>query len=580
MAGKSIQRRLAAILTADVVGYSKMMGSNETNTLSEIKTWHNKILQPLMAKYNGRIVKLMGDGVLAEFGSVVNAVECAVEMQKSMAANNDSIQDDKKIILRIGINLGDVILDGDDLYGDGINVAARLEAMAEPGGICISDDAHRQVRDKLEIAFEDVGDHKLKNIARPLRVYRVRSDSKSAARQPSPALPNKPSIAVLPFDNMSGDPEQEYFSDGITEDIITELTRFQSLFVIARNSSFAFKGQATDITEIGKKLGVQYVVEGGVRKAGERIRITAQLIDATTGNHLWAERYDRNITDIFAVQDEVASQVVSMVPGHVEIANRVQAERKPTQDMNAYDLMLRAMSLTYQDFTSGKIVQLMKQALEIDPEYGTAHAILSSIYAYSVFVHGRRSDENDALAISHAETALKLEPSNSKIHALAADAYLVVGKHELAKYHIDKAITLNPNDFVAMGLAGFVKAFQGDYDGAVTWVNKALHSDPFASDAYREVYFEVHFLGGQYELALEQLLGWQFPPKHIYLEKAAALAQLGRTEEAHEAIRQFELVRLENWNIVDYVNTIKRMCVRPEDAERWLEGFRKAGLKV
>jgi TolB-like protein/Flp pilus assembly protein TadD len=580
MAEESTQRRLAAILTADVVGYSNMMGTNETSTLSALKTWHNNILQPLMAKHSGRIVKLMGDGVLAEFGSVVNAVECAVEMQKSMAANNENVQDDQKIILRIGINLGDVIVDGDDLYGDGINVAARLEAMAEPGGICISDDAHRQVRDKLEIAFEDVGDHKLKNIARPLRVFRVRSDSKSPTPQPSLTLPDKPSIAVLPFDNMSGDPEQEYFSDGITEDIITELARFQSLFVIARNSSFAFKGQATDITEIGKKLGVQYVVEGSVRKAGERIRITAQLIDATTGNHLWAERFDRNLDDIFAVQDEVASQIVAMVPGHVEIANRVQADRKPTQDMNAYDLMLRVMSITYQDFASGEVEQLLKQVLEIDPEYATAHAMLASIYAYSVFVHGRQSDENDALAISHAETALKLDPSNSTVHGLTADIYLMVGEHELAKYHMDKAIALNPNDFVVMGLAGSVKAFRGDYDGAVIWINKAVQGDPFTADAYREVYFEAHYLGGQYELALEQLVGWQSPPKHIYLEKAAALAQLGRTEEAHEAVRQFELVRPEDWNIVDYVNATKRMCVRPEDAERWLEGFRKAGLEV
>jgi TolB-like protein/class 3 adenylate cyclase len=567
------ERRLAAILAADVAGYTRLVEQDTDGTVAAWAAARDDVVKPLVDEKSGHIIKFTGDGFLVEFPSVQDAVLCAITMQEQLKSS--------PLDFRMGINVGDIVDDGGDVHGEGVNIAARLEALAEPGGISISGDVYNQVRNRIEADYRDMGEKEIKHVSQLVRVYAIGMSKRVGSNSPVSELPDKPSIAVLPFDNMSGDPEQEYFSDGITEDIITELARFQSLFVIARNSSFAFKGQATDITEIGKKLGVQYVVEGSVRKAGERIRITAQLIDATTGNHLWAERYDRNLADIFAVQDEVASQIVTMVPGHVEIANRVQAERKPTQDMNAYDLMLRVMSITYQDFTSGEEVeQLLKRVLEIDPKYAMAHAMLSSIYAYGVFVDGRHSDENDALAISHAETALKSAPSNPRVHALTADVYRMVGEHALAKYHMDKAISLNPNDFLVMAFAGSDKAFQGDYDGAVIWINKATQSDPFTADAYREVYFEAHFLGGQYELALEQLVGWQSPPKHIYLEKAAALAQLGRTKEAHEVVRQFELVPPQDWNIVDYVNATKRMCARPEDAERWHEGFRKAGLEV
>ena len=395
-----------------------------------------------------------------------------------------------------------------------------------------------------------------------------------------PSSSEKPAIAVLPFTNMSGDPEQEYFSDGITEDIITELTRFLSLFVIARNSSFAFKGQAIDITEIGKKLGVQFVVEGSVRKAGERIRITAQLIDATTGNHLWAERYDRNLDDIFAVQDEVASQIVTVIPGHVDIANRNQAERKPAKDMNAYELVLRAENILNRNFGSREGEQLLKQALEIDPEYARAHATLASFYAYSVFAHALDVDEATRLARTHAETALKIDPGDAVVQASLAVAYLEVGEYALASHHMDKAIALNPNDYVVMGAAAEVKAYLGDYDDAVKWANKASLSDPYSWDAQREAYFDAHYLGGHYELALEQFVGWQNFPLHNYLAQAAAFAQLDRLEEARDALQQFEKNRPEDWSTVDVLHAYARMCAKPEDGERWLEGFRKAGLKV
>jgi TolB-like protein/Flp pilus assembly protein TadD len=393
-------------------------------------------------------------------------------------------------------------------------------------------------------------------------------------------IPDKPSIAVLPFDNMSGDPEQEYFSDGITEDIITELSRFRSIFVIARNSSFAFKGQSIDVTEIGKKLGVQFVVEGSVRKAGDRIRITAQLIDASTGNHLWAERYDRKLVDIFTVQDEVASQIATMVPGHVDIANRVQAERKPAQDINAYDLLLRAENVLNWNMDSREAEQLLKQALEIDPAYARAHARLAIYYAYRIFTLGMAVGESIRLARNHAETALKLDPGDPVVHAVLADTYLIIGEHAMANHHIDKAIALNPNDYLIMALAAEIEAYLGNYDAAVQWVNKAALSDPYSADTFREVYFDIYYLVGQYELALEQLVGWQDPPLHIYLSKAAAFAQLDRTEEAREAVQQLEKNRPDEWNTVEVMRAYARMCAKPEDGERWLDGFRKAGLDI
>ncbi|MCZ6591554.1 MAG: adenylate/guanylate cyclase domain-containing protein, partial [Alphaproteobacteria bacterium] len=317
MAEERVQRRLAAILAADVVGYSRLMGEDETGTLNALKMHRAEFVHPTVAEYRGRIVKLMGDGALVEFPSVVDAVECAVVVQRGMEERNAAIPDSRRITYRIGINLGDVIIDGDDIYGDGVNVAARLEGEADPGGICISGDAYRQVLGKIDFAFEDLGERTLKNIAEPVRIYQW-SVGKSAAvgkTQPNqnPPLPDKPSIAVLPFENMSGDPEQEYFSDGITEDIITALSKFRWFFVIARNSTFVYKGQAIDIKQVGSELGVRYVLEGSVRKAGNRVRITAQLIEAETGNHLWAERYDRNLEDIFELQDEITDTISAAV---------------------------------------------------------------------------------------------------------------------------------------------------------------------------------------------------------------------------------------------------------------------------
>jgi adenylate cyclase len=339
----AVERKLAAILAADVVGYSRLMAQDETGTLSALKARRKEVLEPLVARYKGRTFKVAGDGALIEFASAVNAVECAVELQRGMAEANSGAPEDRHIVLRIGVNLGDVMVEGGDLYGDGLNIAARLEGITEPGGILVSGTTYDHAKNKVKAVFEDLGVQALKNITEPVRVFRVRPDGVGEAQRPAVALPDKPAIAVLPFTNMSGDPEQEYFSDGITEDILTELSRFRSLLVIARNSSFAFKGKATKVEEIAKELRVAYVVEGSVRKAAGRIRITAQLIDAANGTHLWAERYDRDLEDIFAVQDEVVRTVVASVAGRVDVAGAEVAKRKPPESLVAYDYVLRGL---------------------------------------------------------------------------------------------------------------------------------------------------------------------------------------------------------------------------------------------
>ncbi|MGE5201631.1 MAG: adenylate/guanylate cyclase domain-containing protein, partial [Acidobacteriota bacterium] len=334
MPTERVERKLAAILAADVAGYSRLMGVDEEGTLARLKAHRKELIDPKIAEHRGRVVKTTGDGILIEFPSVVDAVRCAVQVQQGMEKRNADIPADKQIRFRIGINVGDIIIDGDDIHGDGVNVAARLEGITEPGGICISDDAYRQVRDKLDLGFEDRGEQQLKNIARPVRVYRVAPYKELASGKQTLTLPDKPSIAVLPFQNMSGDSEQDYFCDGIVEDIITGLARIRWLFVIGRNSSFAYKGKALDIRQVGRELGVRYVLEGSVRKAGTRVRITAQLIDAQTGAHLWAERYDRPLDDIFALQDEITLSVVGAIEPSLRQAEIERVKRRRPDDLN------------------------------------------------------------------------------------------------------------------------------------------------------------------------------------------------------------------------------------------------------
>ena len=374
-------RRLAAILAADVAGYSRLMGADEEGTLERLKALRRELLDPKIAEHHGRIVKTTGDGLLVEFASVVDAVRCAVAVQQAMPERNTGVAADNRIELRIGINLGDVIVEGDDLYGDGVNIAARIEALADAGGVFVSNTVHDHVRDRLPFVFEDLGEQQVKNIARPVRVYRVgraplgrRERRRDAGSRPALPLPDKPSIAVLPFANMSGDPEQEYFADGMVEEIITALSRIRWLFVIARNSSFTYKGQAVDVKQVGRELGVRYVLEGSVRKAGQRVRITGQLIDAMTGTHLWADRFDGSLEDVFELQDKVAVSVAGVIEPALQAAEMRRSAARPTTDLTAYDLYLRALAAFYP-MTKERIFEalgLLEQAIAIDRHYGPA----------------------------------------------------------------------------------------------------------------------------------------------------------------------------------------------------------------
>jgi adenylate cyclase len=354
LATERVERKLAAILAADVAGYSRLMGVDEEGTHERLKAHLREVVDPKIKEHRGRIVKNTGDGMLAEFPSVVDAVRCAAEIQREMTGRNADIPEDKRISFRIGVNLGDVIVEPEDIFGDGVNIAARLEALAEPGGICISRVVRDQIRDKLPHPFEDMGEQSVKNIARPVHVYRVRLDAEAKALPTEPCdavpkslylLPDKPSIAVLPFANMTGDPEQEYFVDGMVEEIITALSRIRWLFVIARNSSFTYKGQAVDVKQVGRELGVRYVLERSVRKAGQRVRITGQLIDAATGTHLWADRFDGSLEDVFELQDKVASSVAGVIEPALQAAEIAGSAGRPTADLTAYDLYLRAYAM-------------------------------------------------------------------------------------------------------------------------------------------------------------------------------------------------------------------------------------------
>jgi len=579
-------RKLAVLLHADVFSSTALVQINETIAHARFQDVFHRFSETI-AEHNGNTLEIRGDALVAKFSRASDAVSAALEFQVINQEHNNGLTDEILPSLRIGIAMGEVVIANNTVTGEGIVLAQRIEQLAEPGGVCVQSAAYETMPKRLPFEFENLGEQQLKGFAEPVKIYSASSKSSGTTGEPQSLIgqktsgsPEKPSIAILPFSNMSGDPEQEYFSDGITEDIITELSRFRSLFVIARNSSFAFKGQSIDITEIGKKLGVHFVVEGSVRKAGDRIRITAQLVDASTGNHLWAERYDRSLSDIFEVQDEVASQIVTMVPGHVDISNRVRAERKPVQDMTAYDLLLRAEHKINWDLGSPEGEQLFKQALEIDPAYARAHARLALFYAYGIFVHGHGVNEYVASARIHAETALKLDPADPVIQATLAATYNMVGEHALASHHIDKAIALNPNEYMVMALASEVKAYLGDYDAAVKWANKAALNDPYSADSFREAFMEAYYLGGQYELALEQLVGWQDHSPYIYLTAAATYAQLDRIDEARDAIRQFEKMRPEGWNMEEVIRAHARMCAKPEDGERWVEGFRKAGVEI
>ena len=579
MTEQRVQRRLAAILAADVVGYSALMQSAEEATYAEFERLKREVIEPSLSRHDGRLIKTTGDGALAEFASPSAAVRCAVEMQETIASGQSPLR------LRIGVNLGEVIVGADgDLFGDGINIAVRLEGGADPGGILISEKVYSEVEGKLDAGFEDRGEQQLKNISKPVRSYAVRagahsplSDRLSAA----PPLPDKPSIAVLPFENLSGDPEQEYFADGMVEEIITALSRFKWLFVIARNSSFIFKGKAVDIKEVGRRLGVRYVLEGAVRKASGKVRITGQLIDAVTGAHIWADRFERDLTDVFALQDEVTVAVISAIQPKLLQTEIALATRRRPENLTAYDLYLRAMPQSYLTTREGytEVIRLANRALELDPRFGLVAALAGSahmnnvLYGYAIDPQFERKE-----AVRLLRFALSLDDDDAEILIWAAliSAYMV-GDSESGIELADRAVALNPNSYWAWSSRGHVYRIAGLPEEALSSFERAIRMSPIDPRLHRTfvgmgmAYIELR----RFDEAIvagkkAQRQNPSFSPAYRCL--ASAFAHLGRDAEAHDAAARL----LE----IDPAFTISALIARggQSNTKLLIEGLRKAGL--
>jgi adenylate cyclase len=550
----SVQRRLAAILAADVVGYSRLMEQDETGTLAVLAERRKAILEPLFAKHRGRVVRLMGDGTLAEFASAVDAVQCAVDIQKATKQANAALPEDRTIVLRVGLNLGDVVVEGDDLYGDGVNIAARLEAMAEPGGICLSAAIHQQVERLLPFAFTDLGDRALKNISRPVRVYCLADEDGSAGVLPTggaigrTSTRAKPSIAILPFVNMSGDPEQEYFSDGITEDIITDLSKVSTLSVLSRNTAFTFKGKAVDIGQVAQRLKVSHVVEGSVRKVGGRVRVTAQLIDASKDNHVWGERYDRDLNDIFALQDELAHAIVAALKVRLLPTEKKAIENRSTRNPAAYQYYLQGR-YHYLHFGVKNLeiaIRFAQRALEIDPQYARAW-VLIAVSQSTLRIRGR-SDESGLAA---AERALAVDPTLAEAHSARGRVLAELGRHDEAIAELEESVRLDPDSPEVRFNFGQTCFASGRYEAAVEHLERAaaLGEESFDALTYLAQIYQALGREGEAKDAARQALAQierriaLYPDDALSLSWGAGLlAQLGHKERAEEWISRALIV--------------------------------------
>ncbi|ASY67830.1 adenylate/guanylate cyclase domain-containing protein [Sinorhizobium fredii] len=587
MANESIRRRLAAILAADVVGYSRLMERDEKSTHTLLMGRWKEVLEPLVALHQGRVFKRTGDGVLVEFGSAVNAVECAAALQQAMAAANRDIPEDQAIVLRVGVNLGDVMVEDSDLYGDGVNVAARIEALAEPGGVALSDGIHEYVHGRTGLDFIDSGYHEVKNIERPVHIWtwspnnRTSVPIKTAAESP-PQLPKKPSIAVLPFDNMSGDPEQGYFADGITEDIITDLSKVSGLFVIARNSSFAYKGKTPDIRKVSRELGVRYVLEGSVRRAADRIRINAQMIDGTTGGHLWAERYDRGLEDIFAVQDEVTRTIVNALRVKLTTGEEERREGRGKVDPEAYDLLVRARQaiLQFNSQSSMEARSMLQRAIAIDPGLAAAYASLS-IIALTDFINrwNGATPEDLTQAFDLAQKAIDTDDTEPLgPHALSL-ALSWMRRLDEAEVAAQRAIELDPNLASGYTALGTIRDFQGRHEDALPLYAQAHRLDP-------QFDLSLHFQGrallslGRYDEAESVLkrrltLSPRSDMTRFYL--ACLYGRIGRHEEARRYWR--EVLEVNPDFSVDHLR--RALPYRnPNMLDRLVDGLREGGVSI
>ena len=625
-----MERRLAAILAADVVGYSRLVREDEAGTLAALKSHREELIGPKLAQYHGRIVKLMGDGLLAEFPSAVGAVQCAIEIQQVMNARAAAAPEGRRVVYRMGINIGDIVVEADDLYGDGVNVAARLEGLAEPGGVCVARNVFDQVKDKLDLTFEPLGAKTVKNIAEPVTVYRIALDDKAAAlatpvaplpparaggrrlriaaagvlilagiagllwwRPWAPAvepasearmalpLPDKPSIAVLPFKNLSDDADQEYFADGMAEDLITDLSKISGLFVIARNSSFVYKDRPAKVRQVAEELGVRYVLEGSVRRVGDQVRINAQLIDATTGGHVWAERYDRELDNVFAVQDAIIARVVEALELHLTERERERRDEGPeTTSLEAYDLVLRARKLLtrFDHAAANQARDLLQRAIALDPAYAEAHSLLGFYYFDEWRVWGRKRDQNLSRARELATTAAELSPSEAAPHVLLAMIYQWRREFDAANREADKALALQPGDAITLANLGSMLTYAGRGEEAAAVLEQAIRLDPFHPPNYLEWLGVAYWLVGDNARCVEVTRrGVALDPNYVSLHVglAACYAALGRSDDARAAAA--EILRINpRFTLKAYAAYVPYSD--PADLERRLEQLRTAGV--
>jgi len=577
-------RRLAAILAADVAGYSRLIGDDEEGTLNRLRSIRAEVTDPKIREHRGRIVKTTGDGLLVEFTSVVDALRCASEIQSVVAEGNANAAAEKCIEFRIGINVGDIVVEDGDIFGDGVNVAARLEGLADPGGICVSARVQEDAGGKLDVSFEDLGEQNLKNIARPIRVYRVRHDvvkSQSSGKPvdavPVLPLPDKPSIAVLPFANMSGDPEQEYFADGMVEEIITALSRIRWLFVIARNSSFVYKGKAIDVKQVGRELGVRYVLEGSVRKSGGRVRITTQLIDAQSGTHLWADRFDGSFEDVFDLQDKVAFSAAGVIESTLQAAEIRRAADRPTTDLTAYDLYLRARPdcRSWDRERIRSALGLLERALERDPKFGPALSLAAVCHHHFTTIGGVDDPAmHRRAALGYAQRALQAAPSDPGTIAEVAYMHGYFGEDiEPAIKLIDRALALNPSFYGGWGISGWLRLWAGHLDVAVEHLQTAIRLSPLHPNPTQVYGIAVaHFMEGRFSDAIAMLVtAMDELPGHagIYRYLASCYAHAGRLDNAREIIRRLRTITP---NVLPNVVGWRR----PEHREFFLSGLRLA----
>jgi adenylate cyclase len=589
LAGERVQRRLAAVLAADVAGYSRLMGHDEENTLARLKTLRRTLLDPAIASWRGRIVKTTGDGMLAEFASAVDAARCAIEIQREMAARNTAVATELRISFRIGIHVGDIIIDEDDIFGDGVNIAARLEGIAAPGGVCISDDAHRQIRGKIDGAFEDIGKQTLKNIAEPMQAWQMLPGEEAAAAVPAAvgktrdlALPDKPSIVVLPFDNMSAESGQDYLADGIVEAITAALSCIRSFFVIARSSAFTYKGRATNARDIGKELGVAYLLEGSVQKAGNRLRIIVQLIETEGGAHVWSSRFDGGLDEFFDLQDRITEQVAGALQPSIRIAEVERSRRKRPQDLSSYDYTMRALPHVWalEKEESARALELLEKALAIDPEYPLALSLAGWCHAQrSVYNWSEDIAESQAKARSLAERAAEMSGDDSLILTVLGAVHTFVRNHGTARVLLERAVTLDPNAAWAWSRLGWLEAYSDRSGKAIANFEHALRlspMDPMNFNNYvgmgsaNEVAQKYDEAVAFYRRALEEK-----PNAHwLYRNIASSLAGAGRMDEAKEAFAEM----LRYYPDLTIAKFKQAMVCSPATLDVMGENLRKLGL--